>query len=145
MGNEMAMKNILVAGPPESHDFANQAYGDLAAVTFARGVNDAKFRLETCPPDILIGTLAFDDSRFLELMSLARARHVKVVVVDCPYTILDDIALDAIRATASDLGIAAWWNMRKILAAEGPDAAVQEIRAIVTKLLDDSGPPALEP
>ena len=137
MDHEMALKSILVAGDPQSHDFVNQAYGDLAAVTFASGVNDAKSRIEARPPAILIGTLAFDDSRFLTLIPLARARKVKVVVVDCPYTVLDDTALDAIRATASDLGISAWWDMRRTLAAEGSDAAAREIRMIVKKLLDD--------
>ena len=130
------MKNILVAGDLSSQDFVNRAYGDLAAVTFARNVEDARAIIEDCPSTIMVGTLAFDESRFLSLLPLARSRKIKVVVVDCPYTVLDEATLGALKAGATELGISAWWDMRRTLEVAGTDLAAKEIRAIVRSLLN---------
>ncbi len=56
------MKRILIVGDPNSRDFVNKAYGDLAQVTFASSVADAEALIADNRPSIVIGTLAFDES-----------------------------------------------------------------------------------
>ena len=134
------MKNILIVGDPNSRDFVNQAYGDLAQVIFASSVTEAEAAIAASRPSIAIGTLAFDESRFLNLLPLLIKRQIKTVIVDCPYTSLNDATLAAVKNYASEVGVAAWWDMRRTLAKEGIEVAAQEIRAIVQNLLNDTLP-----
>ena len=134
------MKNILIVGDPNSRDFVNQAYGDLAQVIFASSVTEAEAAIAASRPSIAIGTLAFDESRFLNLLSLLIKRQIKTVIVDCPYTSLNDATLAAVKSYASEVGVAAWWDMRRTLAKEGIEVAAQEILAIVQNLMNDTLP-----
>lgn len=134
------MKRILIVGDPNSRDFVNQAYGDLAQVAFASSVTDAQALIADDPPSIVIGTLAFDESRFLDLLPLLMELQIKTVVVDCPYTTLNDAALEVVRDYAHEIGVAAWWDMRRTLAKDGTEVAGKEIRAIVQDLLTDRLP-----
>ena len=134
------MKTILIVGDPNSRDFANQAYGDLAQLAFASSVTEARVLLARTRPSIVIGTLAFDESRFLNLLPLLNGLEIKTVVVDCPYTLMNDATLQVVKYYASEMGVAAWWDMRLTLAKEGIEVAGKEIREIVQKLLDDRLP-----
>lgn len=131
------MKRILIVGDPNSRDFVDQAYGDLAEVEFASSVTDAKDRIAKNLPSIAIGTLAFDESRFLSLLPLLVDLKIKTVVVDCPYTTINDATLEAVKYYANEVGVAAWWDMRRTLAKDGLEVAAKEIRAIVQDLLND--------
>ena len=139
------MKRILIVGDPNSRDFVNQAYGDLAQVVFAFNVTEAEALIAESRPSIVIGTLAFDESRFLDLLPLLKDLQIKTVVVDCPYTIMNDASLGAVKYYANEMGVAAWWDMRRTLAKEGIEAAAKEIRAIVQALLNDGLPSELAP
>ena len=130
------MNSILVAGDPNSRDFVDASYGDLAEVTFASSIDEAERVLKKQAPTILIGTLVFDDSQFLRMLPLALELGVKVVVIDCPYTNVTEAILGTLREYAADMGVAAWWDMRATVSASGIDAASKEIRAIVQKLLN---------
>ena len=134
------MKRILIVGDPNSRDFVNQAYGDLAKVVFASSVTEAKALIADNRPSIVIGTLAFDESRFLNLLPLLMELQIKTVVVDCPYTTLNDASLEVIKYYANEMRVAAWWDMRRTLAQEGIEVAGKEIRAIVQNLLNDRLP-----
>ena len=134
------MKRILVVGDPNSRDFVNKAYGDLAQVTFASSVADAEALIADNRPSIVIGTLAFDESRFLNLLPLLMELQIKTVVVECPYTITNDATVEAVKLYANDMGVAAWWDMRRTVANEGLEVAGKEIRAIVQGLLNDRLP-----
>lgn len=134
------MKRIVILGDPNSRDFVNQAYGDLAAVEFASSVTDAEALIANNRPSIVIGTLAFDESRFLNLLPLLMDLQIKTVVVDCPYTTITDAALETYRDYAKEMGVSAWWDMRRTVAKEGLEVAGQQIRAIVQNLLDDRLP-----
>ena len=134
------MKRILVVGDPTSRDFVSEAYGDLAEVTFASDVTDAESLIANSRPSLVIGTLAFDESRFLKLLPLLRKHQINTVVVDCPYTSMNDASLEVIKYYASEMGVAAWWDMRSTLANDGIEVARKEIRAIVQKLLNDQLP-----
>lgn len=129
------MKRILIVGDPNSRDFVDQAYGDLAQVAFASNTTAAEALIIDNRPSIVIGTLAFDESRFLNLLPLLRKLQIKTVVVDCPYTTLNDASLEVIKYYAKEMGVAAWWDMRRTLAKEGIDVAGKEIRTIVQNLL----------
>ena len=131
------MKRILIVGDPNSREFVNHAYGDLAQVSFASSVTDAEALIAESHPSLVIGTLAFDESRFLKLLPLLMKRQIKTVVVDCPYTSLNDASLEVVKNYAHAMGVAAWWDMRRTLAKEGAEAAGREIRAIVQNLLSD--------
>lgn len=131
------MKSILVAGDPNSREFVNRAYGDLAPVTFANSVKEAEALIAGQAPTILIGTLAFDESNFLNLLAPAHERHIKVIIVECPSTVLNDESIKEIQAYAVEMGVDAWWNMRRTVAESGMDVAAREIRAIVQNLLND--------
>ena len=134
------MKQILVVGDPNSRDFAIHAYGDLAQVTFASSVREAEARIAEARPSLVIGTLAFDESRFLTLLPLLEELTIKTVVVDCPYTLVNDATLGAIKHYANAMGVAAWWDMRRTVAQDGVDVAGKEIRTIVQNLLNDRLP-----
>lgn len=134
------MERILIAGDPNSRDFVDQAYGDLAQVEFASSVTEAEALIAENRPSIAIGTLAFDESRFLNLLPLLKKLQIKTVVVDCPYTSLNDACLGVIKSYAEAMEVAAWWDMRRTLAEEGIEAAGKEIRAIVQVLLNDGLP-----
>ncbi len=129
------MKRILIVGDPNSRDFVDKAYGDLAQVTFASSTTAAEALITDNLPSIVIGTLAFDESRFLTLLPLLQKLQIKTVVVDCPYTTLNDASLEVIKYYAKEMGVAAWWDMRRTLAKEGVEVAGKEIRAIVQNLL----------
>ena len=129
------METILIVGDPTSRDFVDQAYGDLAQVAFASSVAEAESLIADHPPSIVIGTLAFDESRFLTLLPLLKQHQIKTVVVDCPYTTLNAAYLDVVQHYAHEMGVAAWWDMRRTCAKEGLEAAAKEIRAIVRNLL----------
>jgi hypothetical protein len=129
------MKRILIVGDPNSRDFVDQAYGDLAQVTFASSATAAEALITDNRPSIAIGTLAFDESRFLTLLPLLQKLQIKTVVVDCPYTTMNDASLEVIKYYAKEMGVAAWWDMRRTLAKEGVEVARKEIRAIVRDLL----------
>lgn len=131
------MKNILIAGDPNSRDFANKAYGDLAVVVFASSVAEAAAHIAEDRPSIVIGTLAFDESRFLTLLPLLQELQIKTVIVDCPHTALNDASLEVIKYHAKLMGVARWWGMRRTLAQEGIDVASKEIRSIVQNLLSN--------
>lgn len=139
------MKRILIVGDPDSRDFVNQAYGDLAQVVFASSVTEARALIADDIPSIAIGTLAFDESRFLTLLPLLLKFDVKTVVVDCPYTSLNDASLEAVKYYAKEMGVAAWWDMRRTLATAGIEVAGKEIRAIVLDLLNGRLPSAPPP
>ena len=62
---------------------------------------------------------------------------IKAVVVDCPYTTLNDASLEVIKYYAMQMSVAAWWDMRRTLAREGIDVAGREIRSIVENLLNE--------
>lgn len=134
------MKRILVVGDPNSREFVNQAYGDLAQVTFVSSVTEAEDLIADSRPSIVIGTLAFDESRFLNLLPFLMELQIKTVVVDCPYTFMNDATVEAIKYYAKDMGVAAWWDMRRTVAKEGIEVAGNEIRAIVQDLLNDRLP-----
>jgi hypothetical protein len=134
------MKRILIVGDPNSREFANGAYGDLAELEFASNVTDAEVFATDKRPSIAIGTLAFDESRFLTLLPLLMKLDVKTIIVDCPYTLLNDASLEAIKHYANDMGVAAWWDMRRTLANKGPQTAANEIRKIVQTLLSEKLP-----
>ena len=129
------MKRILIVGDPNSRDFVDQAYGDLGQVAFASSTTAAEALINDNRPSIVIGTLAFDESRFLTLLPLLQKLQIKTVVVDCPYTTLNDASLEVIKFYAKEMGVAAWWDMRRTLAKEGIEVAGKEIRAIVKSLL----------
>jgi len=137
------MATILVVGDPDNREFVDSAYGDLAEVIFASTAEEARTLLESDRPSLMIGTLAFDESRFLTLLPVAAARCVNVVVVDCPYTQLSEAVIATIRAYALDAGVAAWWDMRATVAHKGLGAAAKEIRQIVQDLLYLDLPPTL--
>ncbi len=134
------MKKILVVGDPNSREFVIQAYGDLAQVAFASSVKEAQALIAETRPSLVIGTLAFDESRFLTLLPSLESLNTKTVVVDCPYTSLNDATLDAIKHYAKAMGVAAWWDMRRTVAKDGIDVARKEIRCIVQSLLSDRLP-----
>jgi hypothetical protein len=134
------MERILIVGDPNSRDFANQAYGDLAHLEFASSVTEARAFIARFRPSIAIGTLAFDESRFLNLLPLLMGLEIKTVVVDCPYTSMNEATLDVVKYYAREMGVAAWWDMRSTLAKEGIEVASKEIREIVQRLLDDGLP-----
>lgn len=134
------MKTILIVGDPNSRDFVNRAYGDLAEAIFASSVEEAKTLIAKSPPSLVIGTLAFDESRFLTLLPLTEASQVKVVVVDCPYTFMKDEALQLVKSYAKEMNVAAWWDMRLALAKAGAEGAAREIREIVENLLFGGSP-----
>jgi hypothetical protein len=134
------MKKILIVGDPNSRDFVNQAYGDLAQVTFASSVVEAEALIAKDQPSIAIGTLAFDESRFLKLLPLLTKLHIKTVVVDCPYTSMNDATLDVVKLYAKEMRVAAWWDMRRTVAKDGIEVASREIRAIVQGLLNNRLP-----
>jgi hypothetical protein len=134
------MKRILIVGDPDTRDFVNQAYGDLAQVAFASSVTDAEALIVDNRPSIVIGTLAFDESRFLNLLPLLMELEIKTVVVDCPYTVMNDATLEVIKYYAKEMRVAAWWDMQRTLAKEGIEVAGKEIRAIVQSLLNDRLP-----
>lgn len=136
------MATILVVGDPDSRDFVDSAYGDLAEVTFASSASEAIDRLKKNPPSLMIGTLAFDQSKFLELLPFAAERRVKVVVVDCPYTQMNEGTLSAVKMLAECIGVMAWWDMRTSVAKSGLGVAAKEIRQIVQDALKADPPPA---
>ena len=129
------MKRILIVGDPDSREFVEQAYGDLAQVAFASSTSAAEAVITDNRPSIVIGTLAFDESRFLTLLPLLQRLQIKTVVVDCPYTTLNDASLEVIKYYAKVMGVAAWWDMRRTVAKEGLEVAGKEIRGIVKNLL----------
>ena len=139
------MKRLLVVGDPNSRDFVTHAYGDLARVTFASSVREAEALIAEARPSLVIGTLAFDESRFLTLLPLLEELKIKTVVVDCPYTSMNDATLVAIKHYADAMGVAAWWDMRRTVAEDGIDVASKEIRSIVQTLLNDRLPTEARP
>ena len=134
------MQTILIVGDPNSREFVDKSYGDLAEVVFASCVTDAKALIAGSRPSLVIGTLAFDESRFLTLLPTLKELEIKTVVVDCPYTTLNDASLEVIKYYAKEMSVVAWWDMRRTFAREGIDVAGREIRAIVENLLNEQLP-----
>jgi hypothetical protein len=134
------MQRILIVGDPNSREFVDKSYGDLAEIVFASCVIDAKTLIAENRPALVIGTLAFDESRFLTLLPTLKELEIKTVVIDCPYTTMNDASLEVIKYYAKEMSVAAWWDMRRTLAREGIDVAGREIRAIVDNLLNEQLP-----
>jgi hypothetical protein len=134
------MQRILIVGDPNSREFVEKSYGDLAEVVFASCVTEANALIAESRPTLVIGTLAFDESRFLTLLPVLKELEIKSVVVDCPYTTLNDASLEVIKYYAKQMGVAAWWDMRRTFAEEGIEVAGREIRAIVNNLLKEQLP-----
>lgn len=125
---------VLIACEPSETEVLRALVPNEASVVTARSTQDAMERI-TEGVDAVVCTMDFDDSRMLELVHEAHARHPELPVLCCRVfgSRVSDIYLRAAATAAFSMGVAAFIDLANRLPLFSADAA--ELAATLVRLL----------
>lgn len=135
---------ILVAATPETYTVVERALDGIGQLVPVFSGEEAARRIEGV--DLLICTMRFDESRMLDLLSLAMRRFPGVPCICCRLE-ASDLPAASLRAAftaAGNLGAAGFVDFPRVQSERGEAAALAELRSTVLAQLRGRRRPDLE-